>query len=190
MLQCMCCLRSAMQNYVMSVIRLQRIAIIVTTNILNLINRGFPYMIFVLHLQMFECDSMSLLDFLSLSPSFSFLIYLSFSVSHHRESYIMCSFSIAYCKKCDQSTRKSYWMENKFVCCPNQKKKSLLLRKYLHLFVHFISFEFLALCAFLFAFAFKCISFSESQMQPYRFAWFSIQFRDCAYKCASCIRSD
>lgn len=43
--------RFAMLNYVMSVILLQRIAIIVTTNILNLINRNFPYTIFVLHLQ-------------------------------------------------------------------------------------------------------------------------------------------
>lgn len=41
----------ALLNYVMSVILLQRIAIIVTTNILNLINRGFPYTTFVLHLQ-------------------------------------------------------------------------------------------------------------------------------------------
>lgn len=43
--------RFEMLNYVMSVILLQRIAIIVTTNILNLINRSFPYTIFVLHLQ-------------------------------------------------------------------------------------------------------------------------------------------
>lgn len=128
-------------------------------------------MIFVLHLRnVRNATQMSLLYFLFLSLFVKIFLFLPF---HQRCIYTECAPASLHIAKrvINLHEKKSYWTENKFLwfCIKShfQTKKLFYRKKFPHLFVHFISFEFLLVDSFVFDFLFasNCNQYQKFQLR-------------------------